>query len=179
MMHLTNTLYYAECAQWQAVSLPFKDHAVVFELVVPRKGQSLKDAEKALLTGDILKKRNAERVQLSMPAFKVSGAHRLRAPLNALGMRDAFINGRANFTGIDNKQPLFLGNVMHGVWIAVDERGVEAAAATALMSKCGAVKIAEPPKRILADRPFAFAMRDQRTGLLLFVGRLNDPTVGA
>lgn len=72
---------------------------------------------------------------------------------------------------------LLVDEVVHQTWIAVDEQGAEAAAATAVLMKRGG----RPPqaKQFRADRPFAFALRDLRTGLLLFVGRVEDPRRGS
>lgn len=177
MMYVKKDFWYAESPAWQAVALPMDDRAVQFEVVLPRAGRSLADAERALLSGDHMRRRAATLVQVGMPAFRVRGSHRLRGPLQALGLRSAFVPGAADFTGIDRTEPLVIDDVVHGTWIDVDEIGVEAAAATAVVLKAGAA-IREDPKVLLADRPFAFGLRDHRTGLLLFVGRVTDPTAG-
>lgn len=174
MMHLTKDLYYTESEAWQAVSLPFKDQAIAFELIVPRQGQSLETAERALVLGRHQNQRNARLVQVSMPAFRVRAEHRLHTALAALGIRDAFAVDRADFSGIDASQPLHLSEIVHATWIQVDEHGVEAAAATAGILAGAAIR--ERPTPLVADRPFAFGLRDRRTGLLLFVGRCTDPT---
>jgi serpin B len=69
--------------------------------------------------------------------------------------------------------PLFIQNVVHQAFVAVDERGTEAAAATAVIS--GATS-APPPATLTVDRPFVFAIIDRTTGATLFVGRVLDPS---
>jgi serpin B len=64
---------------------------------------------------------------------------------------------------------------VHQTWVAIDETGAEAAAATAIMLSPTAAMPQGPPKVFHADRPFAFVLRDTSTGLVLFVGRVEDP----
>ena len=88
--------------------------------------------------------------------------------------------GRATFAGIaDPPSPadrLYISQVFHKAFVAVDERGTEAAAATAVvMARAGSAMPAEPPAPFTADHPFLFFIRDLRSGAILFMGRLTDP----
>ena len=80
---------------------------------------------------------------------------------------------KADFSGIDGKKSLFISAVEHKAYVAVDESGTEAAAATAVVMKRGG----RPPRGKLfrADRPFLYMIRDTKTGCILFVGRVVDP----
>ena len=89
--------------------------------------------------------------------------------LAALGMPTAF-GPHADFTGMIESPGVFLSRVIHEAFVRVDERGAEAAAATAVIGKRGALP---PPFR--ADHPFLFAIRDRATGSLLFLGRVVEP----
>ncbi|MBL9077228.1 MAG: serpin family protein [Planctomycetes bacterium] len=164
---------WAESDAWVAVSMPFAIGTVQFEAVVPRDGHTLAEAERALLQRSFGKMAN-EPVQVALPRFLVQAAHRLRTPLLALGMRRAF-DASADFSGIEPKRELFVDDVVHQTWIQVDEQGCEAAAATAVVLKVRSAVVQGQPKQFRADRPFAFGLRDARTGLLLFVGRVTDP----
>ena len=91
--------------------------------------------------------------------------------LQALGMRDTFVSGRADFSGMDGTKRLFIGRVLHKASIEVNEKGAEAAAATAVVQKRGRV----PTFR--ADHPFLLLICDNSTGSILFLGRIVDPSV--
>jgi serpin B len=110
-----------------------------------------------------------------LPRFTYTSASLpLRPPLEALGMRDAFEPGAADFSGIDGRRDLFVSQVLHKAFVAVDEQGTEAAAATAVVMEATSVQV-DPP-RFVADRPFVFLIRDTQTGLILFMGRIVDPS---
>ena len=88
-------------------------------------------------------------------------------------MRIATAN-QADFSGIDGGAgKLYIGEVLHRTFLDVAEKGTEAAAATAVVMKAGSAM--RPAASFVADRPFAFALRDLTTGLVLFAGRLCDP----
>ena len=84
--------------------------------------------------------------------------------------------GPADFSGIDGTRELFIGDVVHQAIIEVDEEGTEAAAATAIGMRAGSAMPTAPPRSFIADRPFAFFLQDARTGVVLFMGRVADPT---
>jgi serpin B len=97
-----------------------------------------------------------------------------------MGMRAAFDRVRADFTGIANPEDpadrLFLSEVFHKAFVRTDETGTEAAAATAALATRAAAMPVERPVPFNADHPFLFLLRDKTTGLLLFMGRVADPT---
>ena len=85
----------------------------------------------------------------------------------------------ADFSGIDSKHETVIGDLLHGAMIDVDEFGVEAAAATVAVLRAGAAFPRADPVVVRAERPFAFGIRDRRTGLLLFTGQLTNPRAGS
>jgi serpin B len=88
-------------------------------------------------------------------------------------MTDAFDGARADFSGISGDDALFIGDVIHEVFVAVDEDGTEAAGATAvIMTRSEAVL---ETVAISFDRPFLFWLYDRETGTILFNGRVLDP----
>jgi serpin B len=97
----------------------------------------------------------------------------LNEPLQKLGMVDAFMGGKADLSGIDGARDLFVQAVVHKAFIAVNEAGTEAAAATAVI--IGKHSLPQPAT-ITLDRPFLFAIIDQPTGQILFLGRVLDPS---
>ena len=97
-----------------------------------------------------------------------------------LGMTAAFDATLADFSGmLDGSvtQPLVISDVLHKAFIAVDENGTEAAAATTVMM-AGAAAPADPPLEVTIDRAFIFLIRDTTTGTILFLGRVMDPSAG-
>ncbi|HEY3832188.1 MAG TPA: serpin family protein [Acidimicrobiia bacterium] len=110
--------------------------------------------------------------EVSMPKFDFSSQFSLDDTLSAMGMRDVFDPERADLSGIGGDPgDLFVSDVVHKATIKVDEKGTEAAAATGI-----AVETMSLPPTIEIDRPFLFAIRDDKTGAILFTGRVLDPT---
>ncbi len=175
-----STFWYRETDSLQAVQIPLDDRAMAFEIVLPKPGHDLAVATKALVQGDakLWQGREAVPVFVALPPFKIESRTRLERPLRKLGLHAAFDPGRADFGGIDESDPLFIDDMLHGAMVRVDEHGVEAAAATVSILRAGAAARPQEPKTLRADRPFAFGIRDRRTGLLLFCGQLVTPTRG-
>ena len=101
-----------------------------------------------------------------------TGPLELKDILKSMGMRDAFSLPPADFSGMTGIKDLFISNVLHKAFVAVDEKGTEAAAATAVISAGGGISH-EPVFR--ADHPFVFFIKDNRSGSILFMGRLTNP----
>jgi serpin B len=161
-------------AGWRAVEVPYLGDALSMVLIVPddlaRFERTLDGPELAAITAGLSRGRS----RVSMPTFQFTQHFSLAQPLAALGMPLAF-SDRADFTGMTDQAPLHISAVVHKAFIAVDQHGTEAAAATAVAVALSA-GIAEPPTVFKADRPFVFAIRDVRTGAILFLGRVTDPT---
>jgi serpin B len=118
-------------------------------------------------------------VIVKMPRFRIAPAQSvsLRAPMQALGVRLAFVDGQADLTGIATTQPpLFVADGYHKAFVEVNEEGTEAAAATAVVVATRSAPM-RPVQRdeLVADHPFLFFLRDTRTGAILFVGHVVDP----
>jgi serpin B len=103
----------------------------------------------------------------------------LAGTLQAMGMSDAF-SPQADFSGMTTAEKLCISDVIHKSFVAVDEEGTEAAAATAVIMKGanGGGGMPEEPKVFTADHPFVFLIRHNGTGAILFAGRLAAPEGG-
>lgn len=118
-----------------------------------------------------------------IPKFKFESEVQLEGLLSALGMPTAFDQIKADFSGIDGIQPgdpneadrLFVERGIHKAVIEVDEQGTEAAATTTVVLKSMERPPPDPPK-FRADHPFLFLIRHDETGLILFLGRVADPS---
>jgi serpin B len=115
-------------------------------------------------------------LELFMPRFGIETRAGLIDVLTALGMSLAFDPGRADFTGIHTGDPLYIARVIHQANIDVDEKGTEAAAATAVGMDTGGGPSAVKVITLRLDRPFLFFVRDVDTGAVLFMGRVTDPS---
>jgi serpin B len=155
-------------------------------LLVPDEIEGLAAVEGTLDAGKLealVGAMTVETVWLSLPKFEVKpeGSLSLGEPLMSLGMPIAFDRKMADFTGIANPpnpdDRLAIAQVFHKGFVKVDEKGTEAAAATAMTMMTGAGMVAqEPPRRLKADRPFLFLIRDNASGIVLFLGRVSDPS---
>jgi serpin B len=110
-----------------------------------------------------------------LPRFELTSALELRAALLALRMVDAFDPTRAHLTGMTALRELFVSEMFHKAFVAVDEGGTEAAAATAVVIQLVSVRIV-PPADLIVDRPFLLAIEHQPSGAMLVLGRVIDPT---
>jgi serpin B len=111
---------------------------------------------------------------LSLPKFKFDSSFGLADQLAGLGMPAAFAPGQADFSGMNGGKDLFVSSVIHKAFVAVDEAGTEAAAATGVMMATTGMRV--PPLILNIDRPFIFAIRHTGTGQILFIGRVVDPS---
>ena len=100
----------------------------------------------------------------------------LGGTLSAMGMPDAFKKARADFSGMTGKRDFWIGAAVHKAYIDVNEEGTEAAAATGIVMQTMAMAVQRPPIVFRADHPFVFLIRDNRSGGILFMGRVTDPT---
>jgi serpin B len=109
-----------------------------------------------------------------MPKFEFDSEFGLKDTLADMGMPVAFSPDEADFSGMTGNSELFISDVIHKAFVAVDEAGTEAAAATAVIVGTTSMPT-EPPVEVTVDRPFIFLIRDIETGSILFVGRVLNP----
>lgn len=116
-------------------------------------------------------------VSLAMPKFEFKSEFSLQSALIDMGIAEAFRppgdGSGADFTGITERRELFIQDVIHQAFIAVDETGTEAAAATAVI--IGLTAVADPPIPVTIDRPFVFMIEHSSTGEILFMGQVTNP----
>ena len=112
-------------------------------------------------------------VALQLPKFKFTSSATLKSPLSAMGMTVPFETS-ADFTGMTEGSSLAIGEIFHKTFVALDEKEVEAAAATSVIVEDKASAPAEIS--FIAERPFLFAIRDLSTGAVLFYGQVMNPS---
>lgn len=178
MMHTLESFAYAAGKGYRAISLPYRAGASML-VIVPERG-GFDEVERQLnqsFLAQVRRELNVGTVDLGFPRFHMTSRFSLRQVLGSLGMSSAFAPPRgssgADFTGMTHQGELFIHHHIHHGWIAVDEKGTEAGAATVGFVSVGGP--GEPAVRLVVDRPFFFAIEDDRTQVLLFVGRLVKP----
>ena len=179
LMHHRDTVRYVEDADFQAVELPYSGGELATVVLLPKEVEGCGALENRLTPSFIsqsLSQMKRRTVDLFIPRFKLESEFDLVSTLTKLGMLDAFGSG-ADFSGIDGSKQLFISGVFHKAWGEVNEEGTEAAAATAVAVAASAVMRPPPPPPVFrADHPFLFFIRDTRSGSILFLGRLSEPT---
>lgn len=172
-MNLTEGLMVSQTREYDAVRLPYHGDAMSMLVVAPFAG-GLEDFE-ANLTAEQLKTIAGDlqhaNVDLYLPKFTFETDLPLTKVLQEMGMAVAFGPG-ADFSGMDGDGGLAITDVLHKAFVAIDEEGTEAAAATAVVVGETSAPVFEP---LHIDRPFLFFIMDDATGAVLFVGRMADP----
>jgi serine protease inhibitor len=168
------------------LEMPYEGGEVAMTLVLPDAPAGLEAVEKQLSPELLTKWVGAlqfEQVIVALPKFEINPAASLSLgdTLQALGMPLAFDRAKADFTGIANPPSpadrLFISKVFHKAFVKLDEKGTEAAAATAVvMATAGAAAPSKPPSEFKADHPFLFLLRHVKSGAILFMGRVSDPS---
>jgi serpin B len=176
---------YARHQGFTVVSLPYVGDDLQFVVLLPDDVKGLHTLE-SKLTADVLAgcaKLEERDVDLHLPKFKLEPPTvALAETFQALGMKTAFDipHGSANFDKIAPRKPndyLYISNIFHKTFIDVDEKGTEAAAATAvvMMRATGLAQPKPPPIEVKVDRPFVYAIQHVPSGVCLFLGRVTDP----
>ena len=187
MMQKTSDHFgYARREGFTVVSLPYAGEELQFVVLLPDEVNGLHSLE-SKLTGELLAqctKLERRDVDLHLPKFKLQPPTiALAENFEALGMKTAFDkpHGSANFDKIAPRKPndyLYISQIFHKTFIAVDEKGTEAAAATAVTMMAAAAALRSPPPppiEVKVDRPFVYAIQHVPSGVCLFLGRVTDP----
>ncbi|MBN2496347.1 MAG: serpin family protein [Deltaproteobacteria bacterium] len=174
-MHQTELLPYAAGDGYQVVELPYDGEELSMVILLPEAGRfdEIEAGLDVAMIGGMLGALDMYSVELSLPRWTFrTPSMKLKRILSGLGMPDAFEPG-ADFSGMDGKIFLYIGDVIHKAFIAVNEAGTEAAAATAVIMEGYGVP---DTATFDASRPFIYFIRDIPTGSILFMGRVSDPS---
>ncbi len=184
MMNGVQEFGYAKRDGFVAVAIPYIGEELQFLVLLPDKIDGLRNLESKLSAETLAgcAKLPATDVDLHLPKFKLEPPTvKLSQQLQDLGMKTAFNipRGSANFDRMAPRKPddyLAISEVFHKTFIAVDEKGTEAAAATAVaMAAATAMRQKPQPIEVNVDRPFIYAIQHVPSGACLFIGRVTDP----
>ncbi|MFC1730894.1 serpin family protein [candidate division KSB1 bacterium] len=182
-------LNYADLENLQILELPYKGEKVSMLILLPKQGQGYDyetgesftlnyTLEDIGLSSEKLAEYKAQMRETKMdavylPKFEFETKYFMGGTLSSLGMPTAFDGEKADFSGMTLAEKLFISNVIHQAYVKVDEKGTEAAAATAVMMEATS---AMPSNIFRADHPFIFIIQQKETGNILFMGRVVDPS---
>ena len=181
-----STRNYGSGDGYQAVSVPYRNRRVSMTIILPDTGrfEEIESSMDATRAGQILEGIGPVEgsVELTMPKFEFDSGFKLAETLKAMGMPNALDDEASEFQGMDGQSCLagdlpclFISDVIHKAFVSVDEKGTEAAAATAVIVEQAVTKVARLPTiPVVVDRPFIFLIRDEETGAILFVGSVDE-----
>jgi serpin B len=181
-MMVRSDLGYESYDDFSVITIPYSDPDIQFLVMLPAKGVRLADLV-AKITPDLwgrLAQPPKAPVVLYLPKVKLGLAVELPGALRKLGMKSAFVQTAANFRRMTRNNTvsaddLYISNIFHRAFLAIDEQGTEAAAATGVVMIKVVRGLVEPPKVVHVDRPFLFAIQHRPSGACLFLGRVTDP----
>jgi len=180
MMKQSGKYDYLEGNGFQAVRLPYGDGRIAMYVFLPGVVSSLERFHEELSGGtwDTWIRSFLPRTgRIVIPRFRLAYESSLKQSLVALGMGVAFDQARANFSGMCETAGgnVYISDVVHKTFIDMNEEGTEAAAVTSVEMRATSAVESERPFEMIVDRPFFFAIRDDETGLVLFMGSIVNP----
>ncbi len=176
-MNQARNFFYSQTDNYQAIDLPYVGERTSMLVIFPKENK-FQDVATDIknIYQQTLVDLNESAVHLKIPKFEfTTGVYTLKDHFKELGMIEAFDSG-ADFSGMTSSSDLYIEDILHKAFIKVDEKGTEAAAATAVVvnEKFGGVF---DPIEMLVDRPFIFFIKDIKSGQVLFAGVVKDPTL--
>ena len=177
MMSKLEKLLYKENTLFKAIKMPYGNGQYNMVVMLPVGSNSSQDIIDVLTIANwnswMATFEMAERVKINMPRFKYAFETSLKDVLKNLGMEKAFLPNKADFSGISNED-LYISEAIHKSYIDVNETGTEAAAVTGLVFATTSME-QNPPVSFYVDRPFVYAITENDTGAILFIGEVNHP----
>jgi len=158
---------------YQAVELPYTGDTAAMDILVPDEGnfEAFESSLNVDVLSTVLGNMQSDPIMVVLPKFKFESEFSLSDTLKSMGMVDAFDQHNADFSGMTAQHDLFISDVIHKAFVAVDEKGTEAGASTIVL-----FKLVSGSFPIIIDHPFIFIIRDKPSGQILFIGRVLDPS---
>ena len=178
MMNQKSPYKYFQGDAFQVLEMPYQGNDLSMAVFLPREVTGLADLEKQLTAArlaDWQSRLRQQKVIVTLPRFKLTEAFQMENLLAEMGMPLAFNRGEADFSAMDGQRDMYLSAVVHKAFVDVNEEGTEAAAATGVVRRRGLAIIAEEIPVFRADHPFLFLIRDNRSGSIVFLGRVVNP----
>jgi serpin B len=173
MMRQKSEFGYMEDELAQVLELPYQDNRLSLIVILPQEKLSTVDSR--LTYHNISKwisELSYEMVVVNLPSVKIKSAFNLNDSLVSMGMPDAFDDSKADFSGMDGTRELYISETIHQANIEVNEEGATATATTAVVM---ALRGLPQEYQFHANHPFIFLLRENTTGIILFIGRVLNP----
>jgi serpin B len=177
MATTTLTGGYSAGAGWRRITLPYSNGTSMTIVMPTDMGTFLAALNKQTFAGLFPAKPKEYIVHLNMPKFSTGTRTDVAKILSGMGMSDVFDPTKADLSGMDGQRDLYVAKVIHQATIAVDEYGTVAAAVTAVGGKGGVGGEIPPETTFHIDHPFLYFIRDNASGAILFMGRIDDPSL--
>lgn len=173
LMHQQSSFKYAEMDGFKAISLPYDGGDASMLVLLPEDLEKFEEDLNAETLSSTVSALEQKTVNLTLPKFEYTVPLTLTQTLQDMGMVDAFSEG-ADFSGMTDDGNISISDVVHKAFVAVDEDGTEAAAATGVAMRTTSMPV--DPAKFTADKPFIFVIRDNQSGSVLFMGRMANPS---
>ncbi|MGK7945283.1 MAG: serpin family protein [Microcystaceae cyanobacterium] len=178
LMMRSGDFLYQETDQFQAVSLPYGEGGWRFDVYLPKEDDTLPALLEQLNQDNWIqwvKDFQSRKGLLKLPRFQSEYEIGLETTLQALGMKDAFVENKADFSQMTS-YPVVIDQVQHKTFIEVNEEGTEAAAVTSIGVGVTSAMPQQPIFEMIVNRPFFYAIRHEETGTILFMGTVVNPS---
>ncbi|NOU17773.1 MAG: serpin family protein [Bacteroidales bacterium] len=175
MIGLKSKFDYFEDDKVQAIELPYSGNNFSMLIILPQQDQNVDVLIKGInqdYLNSIINGLTEQSISISIPKYKLSTGYQLKLVLSDMGMPQPFSDD-ADFSKMSSGNDLKISNVFHKAFIEVNEEGTEATAATAVVIAMKSIGI---ERTFIVNRPYVFLIREKTSGLILFMGRINDPT---
>lgn len=177
MMTMKNEFLYNENRALEILGIPYQENELTMFIFLPKRGVRLETIEQNINADVLTPLINAtakQYIKATIPKFKIEAEFNVKDALEAMGLSEIFTFD-ADLTGIteDPATPLKVSDIFHKGFIEVNEKGTEAAAATAVVVNTDRSAVYEP-KTFVANHPFIFAIRHEITGAIVFMGSVKD-----
>ena len=165
-------------AKARALQLPYKGDRFSMVVILPNDRDGIEKLEQDItrinLSEDIQFEKPRKTYQITIPKFKIKSSMELIKTLKRLGVKDLFDPRSADLSGFSGSKSLYASTLLQKAFIEVNEEGTEAAAATGMVVSSRSMQ--PKPPTFVCDHPFIFYIKDSKTGLILFTGRIVNPS---
>ena len=178
-MNVRGTFNYTEGDGVQILKMPYKGDRLSMLVILPSERDGIRELQKTL-SSELMQKwqqgLTEKEVIVSIPKFEMNTHYEIGDSLWHLGMTDVFKAETADLSGIADvsARNLYVSKAIQDAYVKVNEEGTEAAAVTTIVIL--ADSLPPPPPRFIADHPFIFVIQDDESGIILFMGRVSDPS---
>jgi len=176
MMRKSSDFLYFENDAVQVIELPYGNKQFSMNIYLPKADQDLDKTLSKLSFADLnswVSQLSSNEGVLELPRFKLESSITLNSYLKSIGIKRAFSAAQAEFPNMIDDNNFFISDVKHKSFIEVDEEGTEAAAVTSISIKATALNLNK--FKMIVDHPFFFTIKEKSTGLILFIGKVNNP----